>query len=213
MRAFLARKGPVILVDRDILEAAVALQILDAMPPGFQNKQDLVVGQIFELAVVFGGLDDDFVRAHRLHLVVAPVGAPLGIALHTVERIRVRQDRNLRRAMRREAKKCVLGARFLGAKWASARGFTGVSAVADNHPTARNGIFTKFHEWILRQGGGLQKDSFGRRRKIHLGNGESKFPLVGASFRFVAAENQRVYRAGVGPSSRRWRSQIAPSRE
>ena len=99
VRAFLAGEGTVILVDGDILEAAVALQILDAMPPGLQDQQNLIVGQILELAVVFGGLDDDFVRAHRLHLVVAPVGAALGIALDAVQRIRVRQHRNLRRAL------------------------------------------------------------------------------------------------------------------
>ena len=131
------------------------------------HQQDLVVGQILELAVVLGRLDDDFVRAHRLHLVVDPVGAPLGIALHAVERVRVRQDRDLRRAMRREAKKRGLGIRFLGTKRTAARGFAGVFAVPDDHPTARDGIFTKFHERILSQGGGLQKDSFGWRRKIH----------------------------------------------
>jgi hypothetical protein len=90
VRAFLARKWAVILIGRDIFEAAVTLQILDALPPGFQNQKNLVVAQILKLAIVFGCLHDDFVGAHRLHLIVDSVGPALGITFHAKERVRVR---------------------------------------------------------------------------------------------------------------------------
>ena len=90
IRSFLARKWAVILIGRDIFKPAVALQILDALPPGFQNQKNLVVAQILKLAIVFGCLHDDFVGAHRLHLIVDSVGPALGITFHAKERVRVR---------------------------------------------------------------------------------------------------------------------------
>ena len=164
--AFLAGEWAVVLVNGDVLKPAIAFQILDALPPGLHHEQNLVVGQILELAVVFRRLDDNFVRAHRLHLVIDSVGAPFGISLNAIERVRVREYRDLRRTLRRQAKKGVPGIRFLGTKRTAARGFAGVFPVSHDHPTARDGIFTKFHEKILSQGGGLQKDSFGRGKRI-----------------------------------------------
>ena len=52
VRTFLSGQRPVILVDGNIFEAEVALQILDALPPGLHHQQDLVVAQVLEFAVV-----------------------------------------------------------------------------------------------------------------------------------------------------------------
>jgi hypothetical protein len=48
--------------------------------------------------------------------------------------------------------------------------------MSHDHPTARDGIFSKFHERILRQRGGLQKDSFGQGKKIREDNPENDSP-------------------------------------
>ena len=216
VRAFLAGQRAVILVDGNVLEPAVALQILDALPPGLHDQHNLIVGQILELAVVFGRLDDDFVRAHRLHLVVNSVGAALGVALHAIERVRMREHGDLRRALRGQTKKSGLGIRFLGTKRAAARGFAGVFPVSHDHPTARDGIFTKFHGRILSQGERIAEGFIRPEKRNFMERIRRSKLWCGWMRRFRLHESQttyRVYRAGVGPSSRRCRSQIAPSRE
>ena len=142
VRAFLARKWAVILVGRDIFEPAVALQILDALPPGFQDQENLVVAQILKLAVVFGCLYDDFVGTHRLHLIVDSVSPALGIAFHAKERVRVRKHDYLREPLSREAEKRILGARFFGTEWTAAGCFASVFPMPDDYPTPRDRIFT-----------------------------------------------------------------------
>jgi hypothetical protein len=79
-----------------------------------------------------------------------------------------------------QTKKSVPGIRFLGTKRTSASGFADVPPVSHDHPTARDGIFTKFHEKILRQGGGLQKDSFGQGKKISEDDSENDSPDLAA---------------------------------
>jgi hypothetical protein len=82
--ALLPGERPIILVDGDIFEPEVALQIFDALSPGLHDQHDLIVGQILKLAIVFRRLDDDFIRAHRLHLVVDPVGPTIRVAFHAI---------------------------------------------------------------------------------------------------------------------------------
>ena len=91
-------------------------------------------------------LNDDLVRANRLHLIVDPVGAPLGIAFDAIQRIGMRKHSDLRWTLRGQAKKRIAGIRFIGAKRTATRCCTRVVPVPYDHPTARDGIFTKFHE-------------------------------------------------------------------
>ncbi len=48
------------------------------------TSDNLVVAQILQLAIVFRRLDDDFIGAHRLHLVVDSIGATIRVAFDAI---------------------------------------------------------------------------------------------------------------------------------
>ena len=60
----------VILEDADVLEAAVALQILDAHRCQPQELFDLAIGHIPHVAVMTRIFDENFMGANRPHSVV-----------------------------------------------------------------------------------------------------------------------------------------------
>src|SRR5512146_2841208 len=88
MIEFLSRPRAEILVKSDVLEAAIALEVLDALPGEDQKLLDFDFADIPDLTVVARVLDQYFVRAHGPHAVVDAVAAALRVALDAVERQR-----------------------------------------------------------------------------------------------------------------------------
>ena len=64
MLEFLSGHGPVILKDADVLEAAVALEVVDALAGQQQELLDFGVARVPQLAVVADILDQHLVRPH-----------------------------------------------------------------------------------------------------------------------------------------------------
>jgi hypothetical protein len=77
----------VILENADVLEAAVALQILNAQRGQTQKLFDFGVARIPEMAVVARIFQQNFVSAHRSHAVVEAVAAARRFAFDVVERM------------------------------------------------------------------------------------------------------------------------------
>ena len=76
----------VILEDADVLEALIALQVLNALRRQPQKLPDLDVARIPELAVVFGIFDQHFMRADRAHAIVQTVPTPRRLTFDPVQR-------------------------------------------------------------------------------------------------------------------------------
>jgi len=80
----LAGAGSVVLEDADVFEAAVALQVLDALRGQEQELSDFGVAGLPHLPVVARILDQHFVRPQRAHAVINAVTAAAGFALQVV---------------------------------------------------------------------------------------------------------------------------------
>ena len=74
-----------VLDDADVLEAVIFLKVVDAMGTQRQVLFDLAVIGVPQLAVVTGVLDDDLVRANRLHGVVQAIARAAGFAFDPVD--------------------------------------------------------------------------------------------------------------------------------
>jgi len=86
MFEFLARVGAVILEDADVLDAGVALEILDTLRGETEELLDFGVAGRPKVAIVPGVLHQNFVRAYGTHAVVDAIAAACGIALNPVQR-------------------------------------------------------------------------------------------------------------------------------
>ena len=75
MLELLSGAGSVILEDADVLEAPIALQVLNALRGQQQELFDLGVAGVPQLAVMRGIFHQHFVRADRAHAVVNAVAA------------------------------------------------------------------------------------------------------------------------------------------
>src|ERR1039458_2005060 len=146
---FLSGFRAVILEDADVLEPAVALQILNPQGGQAQELCDFEVGCIPDMAVVAGIFDQNFVSADRSHAVVEAVGAAGSLAFDVVERMGV--DDGARRpcaAIRTGQVGNDLGG--LGGRTAKPAGLGAWSRlddiVAGDHPGTGDGIFAEFHD-------------------------------------------------------------------
>ena len=79
----------VILENADVLEAAVALQILNPLRGQTQKLFDLNVAGIPDMAIVARIFQQNFVRSHRSHAVVESVAAAGRLAFDVVKRLRM----------------------------------------------------------------------------------------------------------------------------
>lgn len=70
MEEFLAGAFSMIFKDTDVLEAAIALEVLDAQGGEAEELLDFGVGGIPDVAVVAGVFDENFVSADGTHAVV-----------------------------------------------------------------------------------------------------------------------------------------------
>jgi hypothetical protein len=86
MIEFLPRARPLILEHADVLEAAIAFQVLHALRAKQQELLNLAIVRVPDLAVVAGIFDQHLVRANRAHRVVEPFSAAARITFHPVER-------------------------------------------------------------------------------------------------------------------------------
>src|SRR5258705_11292470 len=89
MLKLLARAPPLILEDADVLEAAVALQILDSLRDQPQKLLNLGIARVPEVSVMVGIFEQQLVRSHRAHAVIDSIPAPRRIALNPVNRRRM----------------------------------------------------------------------------------------------------------------------------
>src|SRR5216683_133293 len=82
---FLSRGLAVILENADVLESAIALQILNPLRGQTQELFHLDVTGIPDMAIVAGILQQNFVSAHRSHAVVESVAAAGRLAFAMVQ--------------------------------------------------------------------------------------------------------------------------------
>src|ERR1700692_2655314 len=86
---FLSRSLAVILENADVLESAIALQILNPLRGQTQELFDLDVTGIPDMAIVTGVFDQNFVSASRSHAVVEAVAAAGRLAFDVVQGLRM----------------------------------------------------------------------------------------------------------------------------
>src|ERR1700686_3691997 len=86
---FLSRSLAVILENADVLESAIALQILNPLRGQTQELFDLDVTGIPDMAIVAGIFPQNFVSAYRSHAVVESVAAAGGLAFDVVQGLRM----------------------------------------------------------------------------------------------------------------------------
>ena len=79
----------VILENADVLESAIALQILNPLRGQTQELLDLDVTGIPDMAIVAGIFQQNFVSAHRSHAVVESVAAAGRLAFDVVQGLRM----------------------------------------------------------------------------------------------------------------------------
>jgi len=89
MFKFLPGAEAVILEHADVLESAVALQILNALRGQPQEDFDLGIAGVPDMAIVARVLEQYFVGSYQAHAIVKAVGAATGFTFDVVERIRV----------------------------------------------------------------------------------------------------------------------------
>jgi hypothetical protein len=90
-------------------------------------------------------LDDDFVRAVRRHPVVYSLRGASRVAFDMVERAEMRKRADLPGTFRGQIEKHPRLETVLRAERARVRRDFFRGGMSDYHPTARDGIFTKFH--------------------------------------------------------------------
>ncbi len=148
MFEFLSRSLTVVLENTDVLEAAVALQILK--PQCSQTKElfNFEVARIPQVAVVAWTLEQNFVSANRPHAVVEAVATAGWLAFNVVQRIRM-HDRARRPRAAIHAGQVGDDLRRFGVRTAKLAGLGARSGLDDivtgDHPGTGDGIFTEFH--------------------------------------------------------------------
>src|SRR5271166_4021406 len=86
MVKLLSRHAAEILEDADVLEASVALQVLDALAAESKILLDLAIVGVPQVAVVARIFHDDLMRSDRLHGVVQAVARAARLTIDAVER-------------------------------------------------------------------------------------------------------------------------------
>ncbi len=142
--------GAVVLENADVLEAPVALEVLNALRGQLQKRLDLGIAGIPQLAVVPGILHQHFMGADRTHAIIETIAAAAGVAFHAVQaawdapwRGRTRTCFEFRAGWRSAAAGAAANRDRNGRRFRARSGVGHI--VAGNHPGARNGIFTQFH--------------------------------------------------------------------
>ena len=140
-----------ILDDADVLEAAILLEVVDTLSAKRQVLLDLAVVGVPQLAVVAGILDDDLVRADRLHGVVQAVARAAGLAFDPVNGMgmddRARRPRiAIHRRHRGDHLQLLARLRAEGAEIIAAAVVVGL--VAGDDPGAGDGILAQFHRAV-----------------------------------------------------------------
>src|ERR1700722_1176764 len=102
MSPFLTGMQALVFVYRDVLEARIALEVANTQRVGFQDPFDFLVAELGKRASMIRRLDDDLVRADKIHTIVNAFGGAARFAFDTVERAKVRQGPNLPRTLARE---------------------------------------------------------------------------------------------------------------
>src|SRR5438445_1710883 len=93
---------------------------------------------------MIGRFDDDFMGPQRPHPIVNSVGDPAGLAFNAIERLKMRDDPNLHRAVRGQFQQGLDAVRVIGAERASILSER-VLTISHTHPTASDRVLTKFH--------------------------------------------------------------------
>ncbi len=78
-----------VLDDADVFKATVFLEVVDAQGAQLQVLLDLAVVGVPQVAIVAGILDDDLVRADRLHGVIQTVAGAARFAFNPVDGMRM----------------------------------------------------------------------------------------------------------------------------
>src|SRR6202790_4431906 len=145
---FLSRGLAVVLENADVLESAIALQILNPLRGQTQELFPLDVTGIPDMAIVTGILQQNFVSAHRSHAVVESVAAAGRLAFDVVQGLRM--DKRARRPQ--AAIHAGQGGDDIGQVGGRATKTAGLGAwrgladiVASDHPGPGDGIFAQFH--------------------------------------------------------------------
>ena len=142
------RSGAVILEDADVLEPAVALQILNAQRRQTQKLFDFKVARSPEMAVMTRIFQQNFMRPHRSHAVVKTIATARRLALDVVERMRM-DDGARRPGAAVHTGQVGDDLRCLSGRTAKPAGFGMRSGLDDiitgNHPGTGDGIFAEFH--------------------------------------------------------------------
>jgi hypothetical protein len=145
---FLSGCRAVILENADVLEPAVALQILYSHRGQTQELFDFEVARIPEVGVVARIFEQHFMSADRSHAVVEAVAAARRLAFDVVQRMRM-DDRARRPGAAIHARQVGDDLRRRGGRTAKPAGLGTGSGLDDivtgNHPGTGNGIFAEFH--------------------------------------------------------------------
>src|SRR4029077_4098158 len=145
---FLSRGVAVILENADVLEPAIALQILNPLRGQTQELFDLDVTGIPDVAIVAGIFQQNLVSAHRSHAVVESVAAAGRLTFDVVQGLRM-YDRARRPCAAIYAGQVsndfgwLGGSSTKGAGLGAWRGLADI--VASDHPGPGDGIFAQFH--------------------------------------------------------------------
>src|SRR6202163_3008838 len=138
----------VILENADVLESAIALQILNPLRGQTQELLDLDVTGIPDMAIVAGIFQQNFVSAHRSHAVVESVAAAGRLAFDMVQGLRM-DDRARRPRAAIHAGQGGDDIRSVGGRATKTAGlgaWRGLAhIVASDHPGTGDGIFAQFH--------------------------------------------------------------------
>src|ERR1700675_2903356 len=145
---FLPGSLAVILENADVLESAIALQILNPLRGQTQELLDLDVTDIPDMAIVAGIFQQNFVSPHRSHAVVESVAAAGRLAFDVIQSLRM--DNRARRP--RTTIHAGQGGDHIGYVGGRATKTAGLGAwrgladvVARDHPGPGYGILAQFH--------------------------------------------------------------------
>src|ERR1700689_1796633 len=86
MLEFLSSAAAVVLINADVLEAPVALQVLNALGHQQQKLSDLGVAGVPEMPVMARILDQHLVGADGAHAIVDTVSPARSVALDVIQR-------------------------------------------------------------------------------------------------------------------------------
>ncbi len=144
----LASGASEILVDGDVLEAAVALEVGNARAGENKELLHFGVGGAPVIPVVARVLDQHFVSAHRLHLVIQAFAAACGVAFHVVDRVGMHHGAGRPRASgdRWARGDHLRRMRAVGAEVANSAVGGAWRLVAGDHPGTRDRVFAQFHK-------------------------------------------------------------------